>query len=163
MCEGKIPEAVLRFQTALQLKSDNAIARNNLNRSQAAMARIDHEIAEAQKRLKNNTDKTILYYTLAKLNTLRGRFQEAEKWYERAIEVDPRPEKALHDLIIVYILERNHDKIRSVLLSWHKDEKLIDGFLNELQTASGDESLIMKYLQGLGLYSAVFQKAVAEP
>jgi protein O-mannosyl-transferase len=87
--KGNVAEAIVHFQTALQLNPDAAKAHNNLGNALLQEGRVDEAILQYQRVLEINPDFAEVHYNLGNALFQKGRVDEAMVQYQKALEIKP--------------------------------------------------------------------------
>ena len=87
--KGKMNEAQVEFQKALELNSDFAEARNNLGGAYMQTGKVDEAIIEYQKSLGINADSAETHFNLGYAFFQKGRVDEAIDEYQKGLAINP--------------------------------------------------------------------------
>jgi tetratricopeptide (TPR) repeat protein len=101
--KGNLFEAVEQFETALQLKPDNNVARINLSSAFMTMGRYDQAIAALRAGLASGAEQDRLHYNLGLAWHQMGKFDEASAHYQAALECNPAHVEARNNLGSLYV------------------------------------------------------------
>jgi tetratricopeptide (TPR) repeat protein len=96
--KGRVDEATIHFQSALQIKPDYAEARNNLGNILVQKGRVDEAIADYQKALQTNPDYAKAQNNLGNVLLQKGRADEAIAHYQKALQINPGHVKTHYNL-----------------------------------------------------------------
>ena len=96
--DGKVGEAIVRYQEALQIEPGYAVARNNLGNALLHEGRLDEAIIQFQKALEIKPDFAVASYNLGNALFQEGKVDEAIVHYRRALEIRPGYAEAHYNL-----------------------------------------------------------------
>jgi Flp pilus assembly protein TadD len=108
--KGKVDEAILHCQRALQIKPDYAEARSNLGFAFLQKGQVDEAISNYRKALKIKPAYAGTQNNLGNAFLLKGRVDEAIACYQRAIEIEPGYAEAHGDLCLSFLQKGELDK-----------------------------------------------------
>lgn len=100
---GRVDEAAIHFQKALEVQPQNAEARNNLGNAFFQKGRMDEAVAHYQKALQVNPKLALARYNLGVAFLKNGRVQEAVGHFQGALEVEPDFAKAHYNLGVAFV------------------------------------------------------------
>jgi tetratricopeptide (TPR) repeat protein len=86
---GRLDEAIVQYQKALEIYPDSAEAHNNLGSALFQKGRVDEAIAQYQKALQINPDHAQAHYNLGIALMQKGRVDEAIAQYQKALQINP--------------------------------------------------------------------------
>jgi len=116
MQEGKIEAAIQQFQKALELRPDFTKAENNLKRALATQKELETEISQLHEFLKNNPNNVELHFQLGNLYFRKGDQRRATKYYNRALQLNPKFLPALNNLALVTAANQEYYKALTIFL-----------------------------------------------
>jgi len=96
--EGKLEEAETSYKKAIELKSNNMIAHNNLGVVQYELGKYKEAETSYKKAIEHKPDFAEAYYNLGATQIKTEKYQEAEESYQKAIEINPDYAEAYYDL-----------------------------------------------------------------
>ena len=96
--DGKVGEAIVRYQEALQIEPGYAVARNNLGNALLQEGKLDEAIIQFQKALEIKPDFAVASYNLGNALFQEGKVDEAIVHYRRALEIRPGYAEAHYNL-----------------------------------------------------------------
>lgn len=96
--QGKMEEAMEAFQKAVELDSNDAVARLNLAYTYDRQGRTEEAIAEYQRAIGLSPSNLLAYNNLGVLYDKMGQYDEAIGEFQRALEIDPTEPNALKNL-----------------------------------------------------------------
>lgn len=106
LLKGKVDEALKEYRSALSLKPDDVIIRENM-----ALALISKgEYTEAERLLGHNPDSSSACNLLGNIYFYKRDFILAKKYYEKAIEINPREGDAWSNLGNVFFEMKEWNK-----------------------------------------------------
>lgn len=108
--KGKVDEAILHCQRALQIKPDYAEARSNLGFAFLQKGQVDEAISNYRKALKIKPAYAGTQNNLGSAFLLKGRVDEAIACYQRAIEIEPGYAEAHGNLCLSFLQKGELDK-----------------------------------------------------
>jgi tetratricopeptide (TPR) repeat protein len=96
--KGSVDEAIVQYQTALQIKPDYAKAHNNLGCALLKKGSVDEAIAHFQKALQITPDDAEAHNNLGNALIQKGSVDEAIIQYQTALQINPDYAEACYDL-----------------------------------------------------------------
>ncbi|PWU15906.1 MAG: hypothetical protein C5B50_14450 [Verrucomicrobia bacterium] len=87
--EGRLDEAKVQIEKALQLQPDDEEAHSNLGNVLHTMGRLDEAIAQYQQAIRIKPDFAVAYLNLGNVQIEKGRPDQAIASYRKAIEISP--------------------------------------------------------------------------
>jgi tetratricopeptide (TPR) repeat protein len=96
--KGSVDEAIVHFQTALQINPDHAEAHNNLGNILLQKGKVDEAIAHFQKALQIIPDYAEVHYNLGNALLQKGKVDEAIAHYQMALQIKPDNAEAHYNL-----------------------------------------------------------------
>ena len=96
--KGQIDEAILQFQEAIRLKTDDAEAYNNLGAALAKKGQTDEAISQYQEAIRFKPDYAEAHYNLGVALDIKGQTNEAISQYQEAIRLKPDDAEAHNNL-----------------------------------------------------------------
>ena len=133
--QGRLEEAVLQYNKALQIRPEFALAHNNLGAALSRQGKLNEAIYHYDRALQIDPSYSKAYYNLAKIYLSMNRIERAIHYLHEALRVDSDMTIALFNLSWIYATsenEKNRNGIKAVGLA----EKLCN---------------LTKYKQPLGL------------
>jgi len=100
---GRLDEAAIHFQKALEVQPQNAEARNNLGNVFFQNGQIDKAVANYQKALEINPKLAQAHYNLGVAFLQNGRVSEAVGHFQGALEIEPDFAKAHYNLGVAFV------------------------------------------------------------
>jgi protein O-mannosyl-transferase len=100
---GRVDEAAIHFQKALQVQPQDAEARNNLGNAFFRQGQVDKAVAHYQAALQINPNLALARYNLGVALLRNGRVHEAVEHFERALEIEPDFAKAQYNLGVTFV------------------------------------------------------------
>ena len=100
---GRIDEAAIHFQKALEIQPNYAEARNNLGNVFFQKGRVDEAVAHYQKALEINPKLALAQYNLGVAFLQSGWVPEAVGHFQGALEIEPDFAKAHYNLGIAFV------------------------------------------------------------
>jgi len=96
--QGKMEEALEAFQKAVELDSNDAVARLNLAYTYDRQGRTEEAIVEYQRAIELSPSNLLAYNNLGVLYDKMGQYDEAIGEFQRALEIDPTDANASKNL-----------------------------------------------------------------
>ena len=96
--KGKMDEAMVQFQKALQINPDYAEAHNNLGTALAQKGKVDEAIAQFQKAMQIKPDLAEAHNNLGNALLQKGNVDEAVVQYQKALQIKPDFAEACYNL-----------------------------------------------------------------
>jgi tetratricopeptide (TPR) repeat protein len=96
--KGRVDEAIVHFQTALQIRPDYVLACYNLGNALLQKGRMDEAVALYQKALQIKPDYADAYNNLGSILFQKGRVDEAMVYFQKALQIEPDYAKAYNNL-----------------------------------------------------------------
>jgi tetratricopeptide (TPR) repeat protein len=96
--KGKVDEAMVHFQTALQIKPDSAEGSYNLGNALLQKGKVDEAMVYYQKALQINPADSEACYHLGSALLQKGRVEEAIAHFQRALQIKPDSVDVLNNL-----------------------------------------------------------------
>jgi len=87
--QGRMNEAIIHFQKALQINPDYVDAHNNLGNLLLKMGNVDEAVGQYQKALQINPDYAAARNNLGNLLLQKGEVDEAIAQYQKALQINP--------------------------------------------------------------------------
>jgi FOG: TPR repeat len=100
---GRVDEAAIHFQKALEVQPQYAEARNNLGNVFFQKGRIDEAVADYQRALEINPKLPLARYNLGVAFLQKGRVSEAAGHFQGALQIEPDFVKAHYNLGITLV------------------------------------------------------------
>jgi protein O-mannosyl-transferase len=111
--EGRIDEALSRYEEAVRLKPDHAEAHNNLGNTFYKKGRTDAAIHEYREAIRLKPDYAIAYSNLGTALGANGSTDEATKQFQESIRLDPLDGRAHYNFgIALFKSNRGDDAIK---------------------------------------------------
>ena len=95
--EGKVEEAIARYNTAISLNKDSAGAYFNRANSLATQKQFEEAINDYHKAVSLNPEYMLAHLNLGSVLDILGRLNEARESYSKAIDLDPLLAVAYHN------------------------------------------------------------------
>jgi tetratricopeptide (TPR) repeat protein len=152
--KGRVDEAIVHDQEALQIKPNDAQAHNNLGLAFFRQGRMDEAVSQYQKALEIKPDYAGAHYNLGLGFRKQGRLAQAILQYQKALEIKPEYTEA-------------HNNLGNVLLQTGRADEAISHLQKAAQLNPGNALLIYNLgaaLQQMGRVDeaiACYQKALA--
>jgi tetratricopeptide (TPR) repeat protein len=108
--EGKLDEAIVELQAALQLDPEHPLAHANLGAIYANQGKTAEAVAEIEKSLERDPDNARAYSNLCHLYNLQGRTEQAMAACEQALSLDPGYSSAYTNLGVLYLGAQDYDR-----------------------------------------------------
>ena len=86
---GRLQQAIVQYEKAIELQPDLAITWNNLGVARTAQGRMADGESAYRKAIKLNPAYGLAYYNLGANFDQREKYDQALVYYQRAIEIDP--------------------------------------------------------------------------
>lgn len=96
--EGRLDDAALQYQRAIEIRADYAPAYNNLGVVRQKRGRLDEAIAAFEQALKYHPDDTGTHMNIGEALLRQGRHNEALGHYRRRVELEPDNLASRYDL-----------------------------------------------------------------
>ncbi len=133
-------EAIISFDTAIQIEPRYAAAYYNRGRAYAEKGNLDEAISDYAKAIEINPNYAKSYYGRGRAYAKKGDLDQAISDYAKAIEIDPKLVGVYHNRASAYFLKREYDKCwEDVHRLEALGEKLHPEFLEQLKKLSGRE------------------------
>ena len=87
--KGRVDEAIVHYQKALQINPDSAKTHDNLGNALFTKGRVDEAIVHYQKALQINPDSAKTHNNLGNALFTKGRVDEAIVHYQKALQINP--------------------------------------------------------------------------
>jgi tetratricopeptide (TPR) repeat protein len=100
---GRVDEAAIHFQKALEVQPQYAEARNNLGNVFFQKGRVDEAVADYQRALEINPKLPLARYNLGVAFLQKGRVSEAAGHFQGALQIEPDFVKAHYNLGITLV------------------------------------------------------------
>ncbi|MBT3389869.1 MAG: tetratricopeptide repeat protein [Chloroflexi bacterium] len=100
--QNKTEDAIIAFQTAIELAPQHKWAHNNLGRTYLDLGDYEQAISELSTAIKINPENDLAYYNLGLAYARQSDYQAAIPYYEQAIQLNPNKTGAYFDLGIIY-------------------------------------------------------------
>jgi Flp pilus assembly protein TadD len=108
--KGRVDEAIIHYQAALQIKPDFEEAHNNLGIALFQKGNVDEAIARYQKALQIRPGYADAHNNLGNALLQKGRVDEAITHYQQALQFNPGYAKAHNNLGIAWFQKKNVDE-----------------------------------------------------
>ena len=99
---GKVDEAIVHFQNALEIKPNEVGAEANLGNALLQKGRLDEAIAHYSTALQMRPADAEVHYNLGNTLLRKGQLEEAATHYQKALEIDPGYADAHNNLGILF-------------------------------------------------------------
>ena len=120
---GRLQQAIVQYEKAIELQPDLAITWNNLGVARTAQGRMADGESAYRKAIKLNPAYGLAYYNLGANFDQREKYDQALVYYQRAIEIDPglldvrnNPQVATNRHLPEILIQSYLDKGGSVVL-----------------------------------------------
>jgi tetratricopeptide (TPR) repeat protein len=108
--KGRLDEATMHVERALQFDPDFAAAHNNLAIILTKKGRLDEAVAHYQTALRIKPDDAVAQYNLASVFIKKGALDEAIAHYQKAIQINPEYAEAHNNLGNLFLQEGHLDE-----------------------------------------------------
>ncbi len=146
----QVEEGIKHYKEALRLKPNHPEAPSNLQKAQTGLDQINDRISEIEKKMQYQKNDPELLYRLGYLYYRKGKFQEAEYFYNRSLFIQPDFIKAMTALSILYAEQHKDpeaiDLLKKILLI-QPDNSSIYYNLACIYARSNNQDTSMRWLQ----------------
>ena len=152
--QGRIDEAIIQLNKAVQIKPNNADAHNNMGNVLLAQGKLEEAISHFRQALKVEPDFAKAQYNLGLALKSQGKINEAISCYRRVLQIDPDFTEAHNNLGIVLVsqgkLEEAISHYRQALKNKPYSAELHNNIGVALQSQGRFDEAISHYRQALG-------------
>jgi tetratricopeptide (TPR) repeat protein len=124
LSKGKVDEAIVQYQKALQISPDYTLAENNLGNALLKKGRVDDAVALFQKALRIDPDYADAHVSLGNVLFQKGKVEEAMAQFQEALQIMPN-------------LAVAHNSLANALL----DKGRVNEAIAHFQRAQEDEAI----------------------
>jgi tetratricopeptide (TPR) repeat protein len=114
---GRLSDAISRYEQALEIEPDFELARYNLGNALLQQGRVEDAISQYQKALELRPNAAPFHNNLGTALLRTGRLDEAIVHFERSVEIDPRNANAHNNLAIAL---RRKGRLDRALVEYQK-------------------------------------------
>lgn len=114
---GRVEEAIIQYDKALQLQPNNPEAHNNLGNALAIQGKVNEAIVQYKTALKLQPDYIKAHFNIGAAYSELGKYKEAVFHYSEVLRLKPDFAAAYNNLGIIYA---NHGDIDKAILNFQK-------------------------------------------
>lgn len=142
---GRVDEAIVHFEKAVELQPDMADPRDSLGTALLEKGRVDEAIAQFQSALEIQPDYALTYYDLGSAFLRQGRLDEAISSFQKALELKPNDAQIHNNLgLALFQNGRVDDAIihyQKALELWPNNDVIQDNLNRALFQKSQEDKL----------------------